>query len=184
MRARIPRSPLGASGSGELSITGGRRRTMPVELVAPVVGRGIAAEWQAKTSGWRPAGRLFAAAQGQALHLGRSGLCDDRIVAPLAGTCGRPITARDAFGLGQIDGPAALGCDCCASAGIQLMRSGCRYDSPLGEPREMDWSWPVAADGIQRLQAAFAQCPEPLQPSFRVPGAPVVAGQHREVTVA
>jgi hypothetical protein len=33
----------------------------------------------------------------------------------------------------------------------------------------MDWSWPVAIDGVQRLKAALASCPDPLQPSCGCP---------------
>ncbi|MFJ6950832.1 hypothetical protein [Micromonospora aurantiaca (nom. illeg.)] len=33
------------------------------------------------------------------------------------------------------------------------------------EPWDMDWSWPVDADGVQRLTSALVGCPDPLQPS-------------------
>ncbi|RQX17109.1 hypothetical protein DDE19_12225 [Micromonospora ureilytica] len=39
------------------------------------------------------------------------------------------------------------------------------FHQPWEEPWDMDWSWPVAVDGVHRLKAALAQCPDPLQPS-------------------
>lgn len=43
------------------------------------------------------------------------------------------------------------------------------FHQPWEEPWDMDWSWPVDVDGVQRLKAALAQCPDPLQPSCECP---------------
>ncbi|MGC4750169.1 hypothetical protein ACLQ28_31560 [Micromonospora sp. DT201] len=79
-----------------------------------------------------PPGRFLAAAQGQAFDLGRFRLRDDWTVSPLAGPVRRPITVRDASGLGQVEGSAAFGVTAAwASAGIQLTRSRCRYGNQV-----------------------------------------------------
>lgn len=43
------------------------------------------------------------------------------------------------------------------------------FHQPWEEPWDMDWSWPVAADGVQRLTAALARCSDPLQSSCECP---------------
>lgn len=37
------------------------------------------------------------------------------------------------------------------------------------EPWDMDWSWPIAVDGVHQLNAALARCPDPLHPSCECP---------------
>ncbi|MCI4066140.1 hypothetical protein MRQ36_27765 [Micromonospora sp. R77] len=59
-------------------------------------------------------------------------------------------------------------CPECGSGLLVRFDHDC-FQQPWEEPWDMDWSWPVATEGIQRLTAAVARCPDPLQPSCGCP---------------
>ncbi|MEU8185385.1 hypothetical protein AB0B85_27845 [Micromonospora sp. NPDC049044] len=43
------------------------------------------------------------------------------------------------------------------------------FHMPWEEPWDMAWSWWVAVDGVRRLKAALASCPDALRPSCECP---------------
>lgn len=54
-------------------------------------------------------------------------------------------------------------CPLCESGLLVHFDHDC-FHQPGEEPWDMDWSWPVAVDGVQRLKPALARCPDPLRP--------------------
>lgn len=59
-------------------------------------------------------------------------------------------------------------CPTCASGLLVHFDHDC-FAPPWEDPWDRDWTWQVAPDGIRRLHAALAGCPDPAQASCACP---------------
>ncbi|MEU8328554.1 hypothetical protein [Micromonospora sp. NPDC048839] len=59
-------------------------------------------------------------------------------------------------------------CPLCGAGLLVYFDHDC-FRQPWEEPWDMDWSWPVAVDGVQQLNAALGRCPDLLHPSCECP---------------
>ena len=63
---------------------------------------------------------------------------------------------------------SVVACPECGAGFLVRFDHDC-FHPPWEEPWDMDWSWPVDVDGVQRLTSALVGCPDPLQPSCECP---------------